>query len=90
MLDFIKGITCVNVIAEFTKDGTLIPMAIRWEDGRIFEIDRVLTSNKCIGPRTSKTSQRYKCIVAGHERFLFYEANGQWFVENQHALVEEC
>ena len=21
MLDFIKGITCVNVIAEFTKDG---------------------------------------------------------------------
>lgn len=32
----------VDVLAEFTKDGLLIPKQITWEDGRKYEITRVV------------------------------------------------
>ena len=28
----------VDVIAEFSKEGRLIPKSIRWEDGNVYEI----------------------------------------------------
>ena len=31
----------VDVLAEFSKDGLLIPKEITWEDGRKYEITRV-------------------------------------------------
>lgn len=34
----------VDVLAEFSKDGLLIPKEITWEDGRKYEITRVKTS----------------------------------------------
>ncbi len=34
----------VDVLAEFSKDGLLIPKEITWEDGRKYEITRVKDS----------------------------------------------
>ena len=85
MPEFIQSITGVNVIAEFTASGQLIPMAIRWKDGRIFDIEKVIYSNKCVGVVSGKASHRFKILVGGEERYLFYEANGQWFIENHRA-----
>ena len=31
----------VNVMAEFTKDGRLLPRSFIWKDGQIYEIQRV-------------------------------------------------
>ena len=35
----------VDVLAEFSKDGLLIPKEITWEDGRKYEITRVKDNN---------------------------------------------
>ena len=32
----------VQVIAKFEEDGRIIPLQVLWEDGRVFDIDRVL------------------------------------------------
>ena len=32
----------VQVIARFEEDGRIIPLQILWEDGRVFENDKVL------------------------------------------------
>ena len=31
----------VDVTAEFSKDGNLVPKSFRWEDGQVYEIERV-------------------------------------------------
>ena len=91
MNELIQSISGVNVIAEFTAEGKLIPMAVRWNDVKIYKIEKITYSNKCIGVMTSKAAQRYKVTIAGEERYLFYEANGQWFIENRrHILVDGC
>ena len=87
-MEMIQCITGVNVIAEFTKNGNLVPMAVRWNDGRVFDIEKVTYSNKCIGLMTGRESRRYKVVIGGEERYLFYEANGQWFIENKRSPIE--
>ena len=32
----------VDVVAEFRKDGQLVPIFFTWEDGRKYNIDRIL------------------------------------------------
>ena len=32
----------VQVLVLFNEEGTMMPKSIRWEDGRVFPIDRVL------------------------------------------------
>ena len=91
MNEMIQSVTGVNVIAEFTTEGKMIPIAVRWKNGRLYEIQKITYSTKCIGVMTSKAAYRYKVTIAGEERYLFYEANGQWYIENKrHVLVEGC
>lgn len=35
----------VDVVAEFRKDGQLVPIFFTWEDGRKYSIDRILKSS---------------------------------------------
>ena len=45
--------TYINTEVEFTEDGRLIPKKIRWKDGRVWAIDRVVhTCN--INPTSGK------------------------------------
>lgn len=48
----------VDVLAEFSKDGLLIPKEITWEDGRKYEITRVRDKRRAASTR------------AGHKLFL--------------------
>lgn len=82
-MEAFKTITPINVIAEFTVEGCLVPMAVRWKDGRIFDIEHIRYSNNCMGLMTSRKSHRYLVIISGEERNLYYEANGQWYIENR-------
>ena len=43
----------VDVVAEFRKDGCLVPLFFVWEDGRKYSIDRILKI------------ERYACRKAG-------------------------
>ena len=66
----------VDVLAEFSKDGLLIPKEITWEDGRKYEITRVKDKRRAASTRAGGVGERYTCVVV-----LFYEDNNMWFME---------
>ncbi len=71
----------VDVMAEFTKDGRLMPHSIKWEDGSIYEITRVKDCRRAASLKAGGVGMRYTCIISGQEKHLFYEDNNMWFVE---------
>ena len=74
----------VDVEAYFGKDGRLIPTAVIWEDGRRYEIDRVIQIARRASLKAGGVGIRYTCIVGGRQSYLFYEVD-KWFVERRSA-----
>jgi hypothetical protein len=70
----------VAVAAEFSTDGRMRPMWIRWTDGRKYEIDRISDCRRAASLRAGGAGLRYTCRIQGQTRFLFYEENYRWFV----------
>ena len=79
----------VDVHVEFRSDGIMLPREIIWEDGRRFEIDRVLDIRQAAAMKAGGQGDRYTIKVQGQERYLFFERNasltgnniGRWFIE---------
>lgn len=73
----------VNVMAEFTKDGRLLPRSFIWKDGHIYEIQKVTDVRRAASLKAGEVGIRYTCIVNGREGHLFYEDNNMWFMEER-------
>lgn len=71
----------VDVLAEFTKDGLLIPKQITWEDGRKYEISRVVDIKRMASTKAGGVGERYLCVVNNKRVSLYYEDNNMWFME---------
>lgn len=72
----------VDVTATFTKDGNIIPMNFIWEDGRKYEIDKVLDKRRAASLKAGGQGIRYKCRVQGKDVYMFLE-DGRWFMESK-------
>ena len=72
----------VEVTARFDVDGIIVPLSIRWEDGTLFEIDRVLDVRQAASLKAGGQGIRYTIRIGRHRTFLFYEAP-RWFVEGK-------
>lgn len=59
----------VDVIAEFSKDGCLIPILFVWEDGRKYKIDKVLKIERCASRKAGGVGMMYTCMVQGNVPF---------------------
>jgi hypothetical protein len=70
----------VDVLAEFTREGVMMPCRITWEDGRKYTIDRIKKCERRASRRAGGMGLMYTCMVGGHEVNLFYEENMRWFV----------
>ena len=79
-----------DVLAEFSKDGLLIPKEITWEDGRKYEITRVKDKRRAASTRAGGVGERYTCVVDGKEIFLFYEDNNMWLWKEPEPDVIVC
>lgn len=83
----------VNVLAAFDTDGRLRPLALLWEDGRRYQIDRVLDVRSAASLRAGGQGDRYTIRVGNRESYLFFERSpvlsgtelGRWFVERRDA-----
>jgi hypothetical protein len=71
----------VDVTAEFSKEGSLVPKSFRWEDGEVYEIERVKDVRRAASLKAGGVGMRYTCIIGGQEKHLFYEDNNMWFME---------
>ena len=70
----------VKVIAEHDTLGKARPLMIEWEDGTLFEVDRVLDVRQAAATKAGGQGTRYTCRIRGHETYIF-DDNGHWFVE---------
>ncbi len=71
----------VDVVAEFSKDGRLLPKSFIWEDGNTYQIDRIKDIRRAASLKAGGVGMRYTCMVCNKETYLYYEDNNMWFVE---------
>ena len=68
----------VNVRHE--KDGSAFPTSIVWEDGRQFEVDKIIDIRNAAAHKCGGVGIRYTCKICGKTVELFDE-DGHWFME---------
>lgn len=72
----------VTVNVDVDLEGKMTPRLITWEDGRQFEIDRILDVRQAASLPAGGNGMRYTCMILGKEKYLFYE-NPRWFMEGK-------
>ena len=70
----------VKVVVEFSPEGAVKPLRVEWEDGRKFDVDRLLDVRRAAATKAGGQGMRYTVRICGHETYLF-EDEGRWFVE---------
>ena len=70
----------VSVNVDVDEEGTIHPCFIRWKDGLIFQIDKVLYKCRATSKKVGGGGIRYTVLIRGKESFLFHEGD-KWFVE---------
>ena len=81
----------VAVKADFNENGIMLPREITWEDGRKYEIDRVLDIRQAAAMKAGGQGDRYTVRIGGQQSYLFFERStnqtgntiGKWFVERK-------
>jgi len=70
----------VEMIVRYMEDGTIMPLAVRWAEGELYEIDRVTDVRPAASMKAGGAGIRYTCMIQGHEKYLWLEET-RWFVE---------
>ena len=70
----------VEVTAIFTPEGQILPRHIRWEDGTLFKVDRVLDIRHAAAIKAGGCGLRYTIRIGTQQTFLFLDED-RWFVE---------
>ena len=70
----------VPVNLDVDEDGNIRPRLIRWEDGRVYEIDGLKQKCRAASTKVGGCGIRYTVMICGHETHLFNE-DDKWFVE---------
>ena len=72
----------IEVFAHFDTDGKVIPVIFLWDDGKSYQIDRVLDMRRSASLKAGGLGMRYTCRILGKNRYLYYDDySGKWFVE---------
>lgn len=70
----------ITILVQHEKDGRALPKTIIWDDGRKFDIDRILDIRRAASTKYGGVGIRYICRVCGREIRIFDE-EGKWFIE---------
>lgn len=70
----------VEVTAKFDTEGIITPLSLLWEDGTVYEIDRVLDVRRAASLKAGGIGIRYTVKIDGKQSYLYYE-EPKWFVE---------
>lgn len=72
----------VEVVTRTRTDGSVLPLSITWDDGRVFEVDKVTDVRRAASLKVGGTGIRYICEIRGVATFLYFE-DPLWFVEEK-------
>ena len=81
----------VPVEVSFDERGFMHPVRLIGQDGKVFEIDRVIQIKPAAAMKAGGQGDRYTIRIAGKETYLFFERStsekgaiiGRWFVEKK-------
>lgn len=76
----------VDILVMFEAKGMMLPQALTWIDGTVYEIDRILDIRPAVSTKAGGAGLRYTVRILGKERYLFYERfenTPRWFVEGK-------
>lgn len=68
----------VSVVVAFDELGRMIPKVLLWEDGRKYDIERLLDVRPGYAARAGGQGDRYTVRIEGKERYLFFEHNAEF------------
>lgn len=71
----------VEVLLRVMRDGSPRPVEIVWEDGRSYEVQRVLQIVRAAATKAGGQGTRYTVEIGGRQRYLFEDMDRKWFVE---------
>jgi hypothetical protein len=72
----------VEITAKHDIQGNIHPLTVKWEDGRIFEVDRLLDVRKAASLKAGGMGMRYTCRICNKQVYLFND-EGKWFMERK-------
>ena len=77
----------VAVTVHFTMDGKVLPMSFIWEDGQVYQIEKVKNVCQLDDRDFGGFRTMYICQVKGRVTHLYYESGpgGRWFLERKAA-----
>lgn len=73
----------IGVHSFTTAEGLVLPSRIRWDDGQEWEIDRVLDVRQAHATKAGGNGTRFLVRIGIHQRALFQQDDGRWFVEQE-------
>lgn len=77
---YFMGKKYVDIMEEYTVEGTLIPRALRDIEDKIQNVDEIKhIEKKYYNQKIVMTS--YKCIISSQECCLYYMGNNTWFMD---------
>lgn len=70
----------VFVNADIDKEGDIHPRFIRWDNGLVYQIEKILYKCRAVSEKVGGGGIRYTILIKGHQSYLFHEGT-KWFVE---------
>ena len=70
----------IEVVALHRTDGGIKPLSIIWEDGRKYEVDRIIDICQAAAGKIGGQGMRYTCSIHG-KRVELFDDRGRWFME---------
>ena len=70
----------IDVNAKMTSDGNVIPLSIIWDNGKVFDIDKIIDIRPLASTKGGGVGTRYICKIKGKEKTLFL-SDYHWFIE---------
>ncbi len=71
----------IDVVAKFTKEGTIRPVAMISEWGTEYEISRVTRVVPAASLKSGGLGVRYTCYIGTRMFYLYLEDGQKWFLE---------
>lgn len=72
----------VSVNARFDPEGKITPLSITWEDGTIYEIDKVIDIRRAPSLKAGGIGMRYTVRIQGKKSHIWFD-DTRWFVEGK-------
>lgn len=69
----------VPVLVHFDKEGKMTPVTIEFDEGKKFEIDKIMDVRRAACQSVGGVGDRYTVRIQGRDSYLWFE-KGRWFV----------